>query len=65
MANVIPKADLLVGLEAIAEHCQMTVPQAKHYIKTAAWPTFKMGRIVCIRPTALAAHFAKLECEAR
>lgn len=65
MATEPTRADLLVGLEAIAQHCAMTVPQAKHYIKTARWPTFKMGRIVCARPSALAAHFAALEEEAR
>lgn len=58
-------ADLLYGLEAIAEHVQLTVPQVKWQIAISGWPTFKQGRIVCARRSALAKHFATQEAAAQ
>jgi len=50
-------ADLLYGLEAIAEFVGLTVPQVKHQIAISGWPTFKQGRTVCARRSTLAKHF--------
>jgi hypothetical protein len=58
-------ADLLYGLDAIAEFVGLTVPQVKHQINVSGWPTFKQGRIVCTRRSTLAKHFAAQEEAAR
>lgn len=59
-----PESDLLYGLEAIADHLQLTVPQVKWQIKVSGWPTFKQGAIVCARRSTLAKHFAAQEAAA-
>lgn len=58
-------ADLLYGLDAIADFVGLTVPQAKHQINVSGWPTFKQGRIVCARRSTLAKHFAAQEAAAQ
>lgn len=55
--------ELLYGLEGIAEFAGLTVPQVKHQIKQNGWPTFKQGRIVCARRSALLEYFAKMEAQ--
>ncbi|MCP3732030.1 hypothetical protein M9978_16515 [Sphingomonas sp. MG17] len=57
-------ADLLYGLEAIADFVGLTIPQTKHQIAISGWPTFKQGRIVCARRSTLAKHFAAQEAAA-
>ncbi len=57
--NAVP--DLLYGLDAIAAHVGLTVPQVKWQIARSAWPTFKQGAIVCARRSTLAKHFAAQE----
>ncbi len=59
------QADLLYGLDAIADHVGLTVPQVKWQIAISHWPTFKQGRIVCARRSALAKHFAAQEAAQR
>ncbi|MGT2515634.1 hypothetical protein ACVOMT_16620 [Sphingomonas panni] len=60
--NELP--DLLYGLEAIAAHVGLTVPQVKWQIARSGWPTFKQGAIVCARRSTLAKHFAAQEAAA-
>ena len=60
-----PPADLLHGVQAIAEHLQMTRPQVYHLHNRGDLPTFKMGRTVCARRSTLASHFAAQEKAAR
>lgn len=57
--------DLLYGLDAIATHVGLTVPQVKWQIAKSGWPTFKQGAIVCARRSTLAKHFAAQEAAAR
>ncbi|WP_267395557.1 MULTISPECIES: hypothetical protein [unclassified Sphingomonas] len=57
--------DLLYGLDAIAVHVGLTVPQVKWQIARSNWPTFKQGAIVCARRSTLAKHFAAQEAAAR
>ena len=63
--NNARETDLLYGLEAIAEHVGLTIPQVKHQIDKSAWPTFKQGRIVCARRSTLAKHFEAQEAKAK
>lgn len=51
------RPDLLYGLDAIAEHVGLTVPQVKWQIAKSGWPTFKQGAIVCALRSKLAQHF--------
>ncbi|RSU58933.1 DNA-binding protein [Sphingomonas sp. S-NIH.Pt1_0416] len=61
----IEAPDLLYGLEAIASHVGLTVPQVKWQIARSGWPTFKQGAIVCARRSTLAKHFAAQEAAAQ
>lgn len=58
-------ADLLYGMDAVAEHLSLTKRQALHLHEKGKLPTFKLGRTVCATRSSIAAHFAKLESEAR
>lgn len=53
--------DLLFGVDAIAKHLGLTIRQVKHLHETGSLPTFKQGRTVCARRSALARHFAEQE----
>lgn len=59
-------ADILYGLQAIAEHLGVTRGQAKHRAAAGQIPTFKLGGTVCalkseiaikLRAAALAAQY--------
>lgn len=58
-------ADLLYGMEAVANHLGMTKRQALHLHEKGDIPTFKMGRTVCSRRSELEAHFARASTAAR
>lgn len=53
--------DLLYGVDAIAKHLGLTVRQVKHRHENGELPTFKQGRTVCARRSALARYFAEQE----
>lgn len=54
--------DLLFGTDAIAKHLGLTVRQVKHLHESGdGFPTFKQGRTVCARRSALASYFAQQE----
>ena len=58
-------SDLLSGVEAIANHLNMTRRQIYHLHETGELPTFKLGAKVCARRSTLAKHFAAQEAAAR
>jgi len=64
-ATAASAADLLYGIEAIADHLQLTKRQTLHLHEKGGLPTFKMGRTVCARRSTLAKHFAAQEAAAR
>ena len=64
MTNDPPVADLLTGVEAIAEHLNMTKRQVYHLHDAGELPTFKLGAKVCARRSTLAKHFAEQERQA-
>lgn len=54
--------DLLFGIDAIAKHLGLSDRQVKHLHETCeGFPTFKQGRTVCARRSALARYFAEQE----
>lgn len=55
------RTDLLYGVAAIASHLELTQRQVLHLHEKAGIPTFKMGRTVCARRSALEAHFLNLQ----
>lgn len=57
--------DLLHGVNAIAEHLNLTAKQVYHLHGNGELPTFKMGKTVCARRSTLAKHFAAQEAAAR
>ncbi len=57
--------DLLYGLQAIGEHVGLTARQAKYKVVRGDIPTFKMGRTVCARRSAIVAHFARASATRR
>lgn len=64
-AQSVPTADLLTGIQAIADAIGMTKRQAYHLHETGEIPTFKMGGKVFARRSTLAKHFAAQEAAAR
>jgi hypothetical protein len=52
--------DLLHGYQAIADHLGLSRRQAEHMAANGL-PTFKVGRTVCARRSALARYFAEQE----
>jgi hypothetical protein len=56
--------DLLHGVNAIAEHLNLTAKQVYHLHGNGGLPTFKMGKTVCARRSTLAKHFAAQEAAA-
>lgn len=54
------ETDLLYGLGAIGKHLGLTARQVEHLVEKGL-PTFKLGRTVCARRSALARHFAEQE----
>ena len=65
MAEARHEQDLLYGMEAIASHLGMGKRAALWQHEQGKLPTFKMGRTVCARRSALAAYFAEQEAAAR
>lgn len=59
-----PEADLLTGIADIAEHLSWPERRVLHMHEKGLIPTFKLGRAVCARRSALARHFADLEAKA-
>lgn len=59
------ESDLLYGVPAIATHLGLTDKQVYHLHDQVKLPTFKVGRKVCARKSALARHFADQERSAR
>jgi hypothetical protein len=59
------KADLLYGVQAIADHLGLRTRQAQHQIDKRGFPVFRMGGIVCARKTSIAAWIAEQEASAR
>ena len=55
------RPDLLHGLQAIADETGLSYDQTHHAVRRGDIPTFRMGRIVCARRSAIAKHFAALE----
>lgn len=55
------KPDLLYGLASIGQELGLSERQALHQHEKGMIPTFKLGRTVCARRSALAAHFRALE----
>lgn len=56
------KQDLLYGVPYIADHLNMTPAQVYHLASIGRLPTFKVGRKVCARRSALDQWLA--DCEA-
>lgn len=46
-------SDLLYGVGAIAAHLNLTKRQVYHLASTGGLPTFKIGKTVCGRKTAV------------
>jgi hypothetical protein len=58
------KADLLYGVPAIARYMDMREPQARHLCERGDIPTFRIGRIICSRRSAIDACLAEHQAQA-
>lgn len=57
--------DVLYGMPAVAEAFGWRTRQAEHLKEKHGLPTFKIGRIVCARRSAVAAWLAEREAAAQ
>lgn len=68
MTEDLSQADLLYGVQAVADFLGLTRHQAQHRIDAGDLPTFRLGGkkggTICARRTTLRSHLAKLEREA-
>lgn len=60
-----PISDLLYGVPAIAAHLMIRPRQAHHQIAKGGLPTFRVGGVICARPSTIAAWLAEQEAAAR
>ena len=59
-----PKADLLYGAGRIAEYLELSPDAVYHLARQRRLPTFRMGRTICARKSAIAAKLDELESDA-
>lgn len=54
-------SDLIHGVKRIGQFLELSPRQVQYLHETDRIPTFKIGKIVCARKSALNDHFANLE----
>ncbi|RRD21603.1 DNA-binding protein [Brucellaceae bacterium VT-16-1752] len=58
-------ADLLYGVDPIAEFLGISTKQARHRIREGRIPIFRIGGTICSRKTTLTRWLADMEASAR
>lgn len=65
MNQALSADEVLYGMPAVAEAFGWRTRQAEHLKEKHGLPTFKIGRVVCARRSAIAQWLAQREAEAR